>query len=85
MYRAVFTTHFDEIISLLGKKDRPLLYKIEKKIERVLEEPTLGKPLRNVFKNNRRVHIGSFVLVYEIKNEEIRFLDFNHHDKIYKK
>jgi mRNA-degrading endonuclease RelE of RelBE toxin-antitoxin system len=46
----------------------------------------LGKPLRNVLKGKQRVHVGSFVLVYSIdkKNETIIFLDFKHHDKVYR-
>jgi addiction module RelE/StbE family toxin len=39
-------------------------------------------------KGARRVHISkSFVLVYEIdeKSKVVRLLDYDHHDKIYKK
>jgi len=45
----------------------------------------MGKPLRNVLKGKRRVHIGSFVLFYSIdtKNEIVTFLEFEHHDKAY--
>ncbi len=51
-----------------------------------MENPYLGKPLRNVLKNKRRVHIGPFVLIYEIneKEKEIVLLKFEHHDKVYK-
>jgi len=37
-------------------------------------------------KNLWRVRIGSFVLVYTIdkKNETIIFLEFEHHDKVYR-
>ena len=33
----------------------------------------------------KRVHIGSFVLTFQIKEDIIIFEDFDHHDKIYKK
>jgi len=39
-------------------------------------------------KGTRRVHVAkSFVLVYEIdeNNKIIRLLDYDHHDKIYRK
>jgi len=41
----------------------------------------------NSFQNKRRVHVGgSFVLVYEIDEEEktVTLFDFDHHDNIYK-
>jgi len=50
-----------------------------------MKEPALGKPLRNVLRNYRRLHVDSYVLLYEIKQQEIRLLDFDHHDNIYKK
>ncbi len=47
------------------------------------------KPLKGEMKGARRVHLAkSFVLVYEIdekKNKIIRLLDYDHHDKIYRK
>jgi len=45
----------------------------------------LGKPLRNTLRNYRRVHVDPFVLLYEIRMLEVRLMDFDHHDKIYKK
>ncbi|MDW7732250.1 MAG: type II toxin-antitoxin system RelE/ParE family toxin [Methanolobus sp.] len=48
--------------------------------------PECGKPLRNVPKGYRRVHIGSFVLIYEVDDTDntITLLSFIHHDKAYK-
>jgi len=46
------------------------------------------KPLRYDLKGLRRVHLEkSFVLIFEINEEEkiVRFLDFEHHDEIYRK
>lgn len=84
-YRVVFNPHFDAILKKLSGENRDLFRKINKQIYKILKESTLGKPLRNVLKNKRRVHIGSFVLVYEFHDGELRFLDFDYHDKIYKK
>jgi addiction module RelE/StbE family toxin len=69
------------------KRSKPnLLVPLEIAVEKILHDPTLGKPLRNVFRNSRRIHIeGSFVLIYEVAKTTIRLLDFDHHDKIYKK
>ncbi|MDD5417638.1 MAG: type II toxin-antitoxin system RelE/ParE family toxin [Candidatus Nanoarchaeia archaeon] len=70
------------------KKDKSLLEIINRKIKRILENPEQFKPLRAPLQNKRRVHIGkSFVLVYSFdKNSETVFiLDFEHHDRVYKK
>lgn len=68
------------------KNRKPSLFKdLQKKILRIVKKPTLGKPLRNVLKNRRRLQIGSFILIYEIIGDEVRLLDFDHHDRIYKK
>ena len=84
-YRVVFNPHFNAILCELSRENRDLFRKINKQIDKILKEPTLGKPLRNVLKNKMRVHISSFVLVYEFLDGELRVIDFDHHDKIYKK
>ena len=81
----VFSVEFKKILVKIAKKDKPGLQKIENQIYKIISNPTLGKPLRNVMKNYRRVHIGSFVLVYKIENEEVTFMDFDRHDVVYKK
>ncbi|NKQ39870.1 MAG: type II toxin-antitoxin system RelE/ParE family toxin [Methanosarcinales archaeon] len=50
------------------------------------EKPYLGKPLRELLIGKRRVHIGHFVLIYEVNEVEhkVVFLDFAHHDEAYK-
>ena len=69
------------------KRSKPdLLVPLEAGVAKILRSPELGKPLRNVLRNRRQIHIaGSFVLLYEIAGTEIRLLDFDHHNKIYKK
>lgn len=82
---SVFSIEFRRILEKMAKKDRPGLKKIETQIYKVISNPIAGKPLRNVMKNYRRVHIESFVLVYKIENTEITFVDYDHHDRVYKK
>lgn len=81
----VFSTEFRKILEKMAKKDKPGLEKIEDHVYKIIANPIVGKPLRNVMKNYRRVHIGSFVLVYKIENEKIAFVDYDHHDRVYKK
>lgn len=84
-FNIIFSDNFQKILFKISKKDKQSLKLIEKEVLKISLNPLIGKPLRNVLKNYRRIHIDPFVLVYEIKNNEIRFLDYDHHDKIYKK
>jgi YafQ family addiction module toxin component len=76
-----------EIFQKLSKKNPRQLEKIMKKLEEVAEDPHRFKPLSNIMKGFRRVHFGSFVLVFSIdeKNKTIILEDFDHHDEIYRK
>ena len=60
---------------------------IDRKVQEILDDPCRFKPLRTPLQNRRRVHVGgSFVLIYEINEEEktVTLLDFDHHENIYK-
>lgn len=85
-YMLVSEPQIERMLKSLKKKNPDLFRAVESRIIKILYNPALGKPLRNVLRNRRRVHIeGSFVLVYEIVGTEVRLLDFDHHDKVYKK
>lgn len=84
-YTLVMLPMFERILKSLKRKKPSLLKGLEKQIGKILKEPMLGKPLRNVLRNYRRIQLGSFVLIYEVHQNEIRLLDFDHHDRVYKK
>lgn len=80
-----FSIELRKILEKLAKKNHAELKRVEAHIYKIILNPIVGKPLRNVMKNYRRVHIESFVLVYKIENDEITFVDYDHHDRVYKK
>lgn len=86
MYKYEIKGKLDKKLQKISKTERTLYSAIVKKIEQIAENPHLGKPLRKVLKGKRRVHIGHFVLIYEINDKEHKliFLDFAHHDEVYK-
>ena len=87
MYRLAIKEKLDKEFKKLQKKDQEMLRLIERKVQDILNDPPRFKPLRKPLQNKRRVHIGgSFVLVYEINEEEkiVTLLDFDHHDNVYK-
>lgn len=88
MYKISIENKLERILRKLYKKDRKRYEITMKKIDEVVTMPHHYKPLSYDMKSIRRVHIsGSFVLVFKILEEGkiVKFLDLNHHDKIYKK
>jgi len=74
------------IFKTLRRKNPDVYREVKASAVKLLRNPELGKPLRHGLRNCRRLHIASsFVLVYEITAMEVRLLDFDHHNKIYKK
>jgi len=69
----------------LAKKDKIQLEAVKKKIDQILTEPFQFKPLKHPLEGLRRVHIGSFVLIYEVLENPntVRLLKYKHHDEAY--
>jgi len=80
-----FTNHLIKELKVWKKKDKAMFDAVTKKINQIIENPEIGKPLSYSFKLTRRVHVGSYVLVYQYKENKIVFIDFDNHDNIYKK
>ena len=88
MYRYFISKNLKAKLKKMYKKNRKFYELVIKKIEEIIGNPHHYKPLRYDLKGLRRVHIGkSFVLIFEIdeENKIVKFLDLDHHDKIYKR
>ena len=85
MYNAIIDKKLDKVFDKLSKRNPVAFMQLEKKIAEILENPDHYKPLRGEMKNKRRVHVGSFVLIFEINEEEksVIFLEFAHHNEAY--
>ena len=76
---------FGRVLKKLNR-EKTLRAELDRGIEKILRNPFLGKPLRHSLRTYRRIHIeGSFVLLYEIQGLKVVLIDFDHHDRIYKK
>lgn len=84
-FEIVETSRFERILKSLKRKKPSLFQDLIKQLKKISREPYLGKPLRNILRNRRRIHVGSFVLLYEIYQDKIYLLDFEHHDRAYDK
>ena len=88
MHKFEIKPELQKKLVVLFKKDKSTYEKVMKKIEEIINSDSLDhyKNLRHDMKGDKRVHIGPFVLVFSFDNskELISFLDFDHHDKIYR-
>jgi YafQ family addiction module toxin component len=87
MYKLAVKETLDREFNKLKKKDWEMLMLIDSKVKDIFDDPYRFKPLKKPLQNKRRMHVGgSFVLIYEINEEEkiVTLLDFDHHDNIYK-
>ncbi|RJQ39870.1 MAG: type II toxin-antitoxin system RelE/ParE family toxin [Nitrospiraceae bacterium] len=86
MYSFEIKDELEKSLRKLAKRDNQLYEAATKKILQIAENPVIGKPLRNVLKGKKRVHIGHFVLIFSVDDKErkVTFLEFDHHDNVYK-
>ena len=82
-YIIEFSSEFQKSMKKLKKKDKVLFEQIQKKIIEIIENPEHFKPLKNVLAGFRRIHFGSFVLIFKIEENTIRIISLDHHDKAY--
>jgi YafQ family addiction module toxin component len=78
--------HLKKVFKKLSKKDKLLYEAAMKKIRDILMSDNLDEQYKNLkygMKGSKRVHVGSFVLVFRVVGEKLYFDDFDHHDKIY--
>jgi mRNA interferase RelE/StbE len=72
-----------EFIKQIKKYNKDLQTQIVKKLKQLETNPELGKPLSNVLKNNRSLHIGKYRVLYSIKGEEIIIAKIDHRKDVY--
>lgn len=82
MYNRVFTESFSKDVKSI-KKDKVLFNRLKHKIDEILENPEHHPIKKYNLKGKRGAHIGSFVVVFEIKGDDVVFLRFKHHDYAY--
>ena len=76
----------DRIFKKLRKKDSVQFEALSRKVNEILENPMQYKPLKSPMSHMRRVHVGSFVLVYDVDEARkvVTIRRYEHHDSVYK-
>lgn len=81
-YEQIFTKPFLNDIKDI-KKDRVLLERLHKKIDEIMLSPEHYPFKQYELKGKRSAHVGSYVILFEIKENEVVFYKFRHHDYVY--
>lgn len=86
MYDIEIREGLDRTFRKLAKKDALQMEVIAKKVKEIAADPHAYKPLRFPLAGKRRVHIGSYVLLFSIDEARntIVLEDYAHHDKVYR-
>jgi YafQ family addiction module toxin component len=83
VYQIEFSVQFEKSMKKLKKKDKVLFEQIQKKLIDLVQNPDHYKPLKNILAGYRRIHFGSFVLIYKIERDIVRIISLDHHDQSY--
>ena len=76
-------SYSDKASKQLAKLDRSIKIQLMKKFGELEQNPLLGKPLGNILKNQRSLHVGKFRAVYFIKEQKILITKIKHRKKAY--
>lgn len=81
MVEVIFDPKFKKIFSKI--KDGLLKERVIKQISKIKENPSVGKPMRNVRKGTRELYINPFRLsyAYHIPLDTVFMLDLYHKDE----
>jgi len=80
MVEVIFLDKFKQTFSKI--KDNQLKEKIIKQVEKIKINPEVGKPMRNVRKGTRELHIKPFRLSYEyLKDKNLVYILNLYHKK----
>ncbi len=86
MYIPSFSDSLQRKLEKLSKRDKKRFEICKKKIDEILLNPTHYKNLAYSMKDRQEVHIAkSFVLTFRVEGNIVRFLDLEHHDKIFRR
>lgn len=64
-------------------KDSKTLERLRKQIEKIIEAPTIGKPLRYDMKDSRTIYIKPYRLIYSVHDRSLTLMRFEHRKNVY--
>jgi YafQ family addiction module toxin component len=82
-YRQDYTKPFLADVKKI-RKNAALFSRLKNKIDEITENPEHYKPLKKKLKGKRRAHVGSYVLIFEVREDTVIFHTLKHHDYAYR-
>ena len=80
MVMVIFTEKFEKEVK---KLDFSIKQKVIKQIEKIVQTPEIGKPLKYNLKGERTVYVKPYRIIYAYDNKEITFLRVEHRKSVY--
>ena len=80
MVDVIYTEKFEQEFK---KADASVKEKAVKQLNKIIQDPETGKPLRYDLKGERTVYVKPFRIIYSYSNSTIYFLRFEHRKDVY--
>ncbi|MFA7707683.1 MAG: type II toxin-antitoxin system RelE/ParE family toxin [Candidatus Pacearchaeota archaeon] len=79
--KVIFDKDFQKVIE--KTKDNSFKEQVKKQIEKIINNPEIGKPMRYNRKGTRELYLGSFRLSYKYHQDKdiLEFLELYHKDE----
>jgi mRNA-degrading endonuclease RelE of RelBE toxin-antitoxin system len=88
-FRIIVSDDLRKTLVILKRKDTTMFQMVEKKIMQIASLDSVSiqhfKNLHSPLSHYKRVHLGSYVLLFRVQGNTIIFDAFEHHDKIYQR
>jgi len=88
-FRIIISDDLRKTLVILKRKNKTMFEMVEKKIVQIASLDSVSiqhfKNLRSPLSDFKRVHLGSYVLLFRVQAKNIIFDSFEHHDKIYQR
>jgi len=88
-YHIIISDDLRKTLAILKRKDKTTFQMVEKKIVQIASLDSVSiqhfKNLRSPLSDFKRVHLGSYVLLFHVQANDIIFDAFEHHDTIYQR
>lgn len=78
----IWTEKFER--ELKKVKDKTVKGRVKKQIQKILEDPETGKPLRFELKGERSIRISPYRLIYAVEGNTLYLLRFEHRKAVYR-
>jgi len=78
----IWTKKFERELRKL--RDKTVKDRVKEQIEKILDNPETGKPLRFGLKGERSVYVPPYRLIYAVQGQRLYLLRFEHRKTVYR-